>query len=521
MPDGSIRRLRWNSKQQEFLIAAETGECLTAAMIGSNQYGKSVAAGADAVATISGIPISQWDKLPDELLSTHLGQPKQMWGVTPTFTSSRLGQQFQFHDRLPAAWIRRGVYEPDTGYGNKMVVLHNGGQCEFKSVDQGLDAFETVPLDKIWWDEIQDIPHSFFSKALARLVAKGGRQTVTGLPNAAWVVDLFIKKQILIGEEEGSAAASVHTVRGTMYDNLAMSESSIAEIGSHMTEEERRLRVLGEIVVMEGLVYSEFGEHNIVAPFPVRFDWPSWDDGYAPNDSGWVRRNLPWTPYEFIDPGYRNPYAVGFCGMNPDSELFLIDELYETGVGNDAMAAKIKEKRARLGYERPAMTVIDTAATQRREHTGVSTKAQLEALGIYTVAKRFDRQESTGKLRRWMRPAGFPNVRPRFFVFGTCRNFLREVRTHHVPPPEQITQQYLDDKETVVAAHNHLLDGLRYLVGHEPTYREPPRPRLPADGATEWEQRQGQTMDRRTRARVAEPRKVERHVLRISRRNVG
>src|SRR3990167_4416167 len=214
LPDGNIRRLKWNPKQAEFFAAVDSGLWFTIAMIGANQWGKSVAMAAQCVSWISGIPIADWHNTPDELTVAHLGRPKMGWAATTTLKASRGSQQAKFNELLPRAWIRRGVYEKDTGYSKGAVILHNGSCVDFKSEEQGLGEFESETVDFAWVDEVQDMSYALFSKLIARLVAKGGIRLASGLPAAAWVVDLFIDKRITLGEEEGSAAASIYTIHG-------------------------------------------------------------------------------------------------------------------------------------------------------------------------------------------------------------------------------------------------------------------------------------------------------------------
>ncbi len=506
--------MKWNPKQAEFFAAVASGVWFTIAMIGANQWGKSVAMAAQCVAWISGIPVADWHRTPDELTRAHLGRPKTGWAATTTLKASRGGQQGKINDLLPKAWIRRGVYEKDTGYSKGVVVLHNESSIAFKSEEQGLGEFETETVDFVWLDEVQDMSYPLYSKIIARLVAKAGRILASGLPAAAWVVDLFIDKRITLGEEEGSAASSIYTIHGEMRDNLAMSPKSIEMAEANWTEEERRLRSFGRPVVLEGLVYPEFGMHNVVAPFTMRFDWQAWHEGLNPQDQGWLRGHQPWTPYEGIDPGYGNAYAVAFCAMNPDGELFVIDELYERGQCNDAMAERIKAKRRMLGYDQPALAVIDTAGTQRREIGGISTKSQLEKHGIYTTARKFDVNQSTSKVRMWMKPSGFPAIRPRLYVFASCKNWLREVRSHRVKAPDEATRQYLGDKEVTLEADNHLLDATRYLIGHEPLYHDKGLPPWPEDSimGIRDKMRGGSGIGRRG-VRSVSPRPIQRRVI--------
>ncbi len=489
MPDGRVRLRRWNKKQQDAIRASESGDYFVVAMLGANQFGKSKWASADCVAKMCGIPISKWPELPDELKREHLGKdPKRIWAVTTTYAEASVsGQQSEMDELLPNCWIRRGTYQRDTGYSNRMVILHNGSEMRFKSSEQGKSQFEQVPVDRVWWDEIQDIPETFYTLTMARIVAKKGDYRVTGISASPWVIDRFIHRRLKPDDPDGTAKG-VYTVCGQMRDNAALSKSAIEDIESHWPEDVKRLRSLGIPTLVEGLVYPGFGQHNTVQPFRIRFNWPPWSEKFDPTNvpAEKMRELAPWTPYEAIDPGFRNPYAVVFAAVNPDGNMYIYDELYEVGRSNEEMAEMILRKRARHGYEKPALAVIDVAAHFRDSRHPSSHRNQLFQAGITTVSRKLDKSSSRGKLQKWMKPAGFPGVRPRLYVFATCRHWLREVRVHRHKAPDDLTGQYLSDREAVIEADDHLLDATRYLVDYEPGYRPQSMPAPPANSMAWW-----------------------------------
>lgn len=481
-PDGNIRRLRWNQKQIDFIKAfRETPK--TAAMLGGNQFGKSKVAAALCVEALCGIPIEDWPNTPDVLDASILAgrKAKTLWAATTTFLSSVGGQQKEFNSFLPYSWVKRGWYQPDTGYGNGMVVLKNGSSVKFKSSEQQVVSFETEPIDMLWWDEIQGIPQKYYRGGLARLVAKRGKCMVTGIPNTAWVVDLFIHGKMNPGDPEGTAFESIRCVTGQMRDNFVMSEDEISKTEMQWNDDERKLRSLGIPVILEGVVLKEFGPHNICAPFAIPAKWPNYPN-LKPYDPGWVAKNQPWTFYESIDPGYLNPYAVIFMAVSPSNIEYVIDEIYVREATNDQVAALIKQKRKKWGYERPAMTRIDPAAAFRDSRSPTSTKEQLARHGIHCTAQKVDVWSSVMDLRAALRGRvdGLP---PKIMIFETCGNLIAEMRSWHMLAPDRDNRQYSKDRERMSDENEHLISALRYLRAIKPAFRPTPIPAAPAGTA--------------------------------------
>lgn len=87
----------------------------------------------------------------------------------------------------------------------------------------------------------------------------------------------------------------------------------------------RRARMFdGRWVAAEGTVFPEFNERlHVCNPFRVPKDWPH---------------------FLFYDPGYDHPTAILWIAVAPNGCLYIVDEIYEGGVGVEVHAANVMRR---------------------------------------------------------------------------------------------------------------------------------------------------------------------------------
>lgn len=219
--------------------------------------------------------------------------------------------------------------------------------------------------------------------------------------------------------------------------------------------------IRGRWISMEGLIYDEFGPHNVVNAQDV------FPGGIVPPT---------WYRYAGIDFGYVNPFVHLWAAEN-DGRLYLYRELY--------MSHRIVEDHARqikamevctpwidgMGNERKNERVLsrwadhyaEDRATLSRYGVGTTPATKDISPGIQAV-KRYLRPDETGRPRlmivrgaliekdSWLQTQGFP----------TC--LLDEIGSYVMRP----SVDGRANKEEPVDLNNHALDAVRYLVmGHE------------------------------------------------------
>lgn len=120
----------------------------------------------------------------------------------------------------------------------------------------------------------------------------------------------------------------------------------------------RRARYLeGRPVALEGVVFPEFSDDRHVCDVFGIGDWPV---------------------IVAYDAGFDHPAAVIFVCVAPDGQLFVVDEVYGSGMRLDELAAKVKEKVARKRYN-----VVDWLAdpngcfARRQESSGRTISDQM------------------------------------------------------------------------------------------------------------------------------------------------
>lgn len=446
-------------------------------------------------------------ELPQDPLCWRLGPPKLLWCITVTKDVSREVQQKYLWERLPRCLVRRGCeYHERSGFHNNVLVLRNGTRFVFKSGEQELSTFEGNPIHGAWIDEF--IPLPYLTATVVRTTDYRGPILWTTWPSAPELKDIFVDRRMPGGVE--LSPEDVGAVFGGMADNPYLSPAEIKLVQSLLDPAEVPGRIFGQFAFTSGLVYGDFHErlHVENVEFPVPWDW---------------------TRYEIIDPGWDNPCAVLFGGVDEYGGLHCYDEIYERRrtVGeiaamiylrrwehrglmtpdeleryerltrrtaadpqrpptleeelarNKQLKAVIDEWRALKGDCAPRMVLIDEASGQRDQAKQVPVRKIFSEFGIHArTASNADKTAQRRQVREKLRPLdGIVRLK----VGYRLKSMRFEFSHHRLARPDEETGEYLDDVERVVKAHNHLLSCLEYWIDAKPAW-EPPEAQRPPSG---------------------------------------
>lgn len=466
-------------------------------MIGANRLGKTVAAAGMTAGCAIGVPPLRWAELPGDVTQWTLGPPRRIWCITTTHEKSRTIQQRALWERIPRRWWRNEWRGDASGFHNGVGLLRNGSSLGFKSSEQKLTEFESDTLDLVWIDET--VPHEYFLAALPRLVDRRGQLIWTTIPDAPELHELFVQRR-LSASAEPMPAESIGWITGAMRENPHLHPEEVALLEAALPAYERDLRIRGQFVVVQGLVYEDFRD----ALHLESVEWP------VPAD---------WTRYEAIDPGWRNPCAVLFAGVDSLGGLHLYDEIYERQrtVGEIAaliwlkrwthrgllsadeiatltrlaqrrpldtpedvrahaaadaeLRAVLEDWRRRKGDWRPRLTLIDEAGGQRDQAKPVPAIELFRQFGIVgRPASNAQKREQRLAVRQYLRPlAG----RIRLRVNYDCRWLRYEFAHFRMADARDAGGEYAGDVERVEPRHNHLMACLEYLVDARPTWQPP------------------------------------------------
>ena len=327
--------------QRAFLDRADGSgrRCDIFVALGANRSGKSYVAGRLCFA---------------KYLRDHARGGDWFWCIGQNLERSVGGQQRELWEALPRRMFGAQSWDEKIGFGmHRKLVLptSDGGQClvEFRSADQDASTFEQAKLTGVWCDE--RLPEGIFNRLLARIVDRNGFILYSDIPEQMRHMDRLI---------ESAPAAGVYVQSFTMYDNAHnLPPGAIEQAAARMTADEQRLRIKGEFVVLEGVIYREYQDNiHTVDSFPIPHDWPR---------------------FRMIDYGASAPTACLWCTVAPTEAIYCYREHYER---NRSIADNAKMILAASGPEQYQKNLIDPCAYNMQPGMSETIAIQYEKAGI-------------------------------------------------------------------------------------------------------------------------------------------
>ena len=173
-----------------------------------------------------------------------------------------------------------------------------------------------------------------------------------------------------------------------------------------------------------------------------------------------------WKVWRSFDFGYSKPFSVGWYTADPDGVIYRIRELYGcTGTPNEGVKwnpDKIAEEIHRIETEDPLlkgrqiMGVADPSIFD--ESRGESVAAMMERR--YVWFEGADNHRIPGKMQCHYRLAFDENGVPQFYVFRTCKHFVRTI------PLLKYDEKDVEDIDTDL--EDHIYDEWRYMMMERP-----------------------------------------------------
>lgn len=517
-PDGRIVPLTPTPLQVEAFGRAAKPGLKVFGFIGGNRLGKSVWGAMQAAQAMLGVPLESWPYQPLDPNEWRLGPATAGWCVTESSEMSRAGQQKFLWDRIPRA-LWRASWNKKSGFHNNVGMLSNGSTVTFKSREQDLKTFEMDVLDWVWVDET--VPLMYVLACLPRLVDRRGRLWMTTIFNEPWLEDVFVHRKIDPASKRELPPESIDFVGGGMRDNPHLAAAEIDQLEAVLPPIERAYRIDGRPAFYVSLVYGEFDERQHLEQWgpPLARDWDRW---------------------EIVDPGWDNPCAVLFGGVDRFNVKHLYDEIYlrRRSVGQiaaliylkrwthlgllgpreeaeyraaagldeeepprapDVQAARdqrlrglIEQFRGRYGDRRPQGALIDMASRQQDQAKRISVREMFATFGLhFGPATNADKPAQEARVREWLMPiAG----RAQFKVAYDATWARFEFAHYRKGAVDKLTGEFLDDKEKRIKAHNHLISCIEYWASAQPRWSgraaPPPDWAVPKDAtAKDWKRR--------------------------------
>lgn len=269
-----------------------------------------------------------------------------------------------------------------------------------------------------------------------------------------------VRNLVTIRSPSGEIIKKVRTkifVPSSVFDNTILLENDPNYLASLalLPKQDRDALLYGDWNSFEGQVFTEFKDDpdgyknqkytHVIEPFRIP-------------DS--------WLIYRGFDFGYAKPFSVGWHAVDHEGCIYRIKELYgctekpNTGIKIEPseIAKQIKEvEEADLNLKgRRIIGIADPSIFD--ESRGESIAAIMERCGVYWEPG--DNTRIPGKMQYHYRLAFDKNGRAMFYVFHTCRDFIRTI------PTLVYDEKNVEDIDT--KQEDHIYDECRYVLMEHP-----------------------------------------------------
>lgn len=344
---------------------------------------------------------------------------------------------------------------------DKVLKFANGSTIEFMycARNSDLDALQGQEYDVIYLDEATQLSEyqmkaitaccrgvNDFPKRIYYTCNPGGQ-------GHAYIKRIFIDKRYLASENPGD----YEFIQALVDDNTALMEAQpdyVAQLDA-LPEKLREAWRFGRWDVFEGQVFAEFvddPEHyrdrvqtHVIEPFKIPDSWK-------------IYRGFDW--------GYAKPFSVGWYAVDHDNVMYRFREMYGcTGEADRGVEWTVQ----RVANEIRRIEETD-AQLKGRQITGIADPAIWQEDGGESIAETMQRQRVyfhkadhkrlPGKMQCHYRLAFNDEGIPRFYVFNTCKHFIRTI------PALIYSETDVEDVDTKM--EDHIYDEWRYVCMARP-----------------------------------------------------
>lgn len=344
---------------------------------------------------------------------------------------------------------------------DKVLKFANGSTIEFMycARNSDLDALQGQEYDVIYLDEATQLSEyqmkaitaccrgvNDFPKRIYYTCNPGGQ-------GHAYVKRIFIDKRYLANENP----EDYEFIQALVDDNTALMEAQpdyVAQLDA-LPEKLREAWRFGRWDVFEGQVFAEFvddPEHykdrvqtHVIEPFKIPDSWK-------------IYRGFDW--------GYAKPFSVGWYAVDHDNVMYRFREMYgctgEADRGVEWTVQKVANEIRRIEETddqlkgRQITGIADPAIWQ--EDGGESIAETMQRQRVYF--HKADHKRLPGKMQCHYRLAFNDEGIPRFYVFNTCKHFIRTI------PALIYSETDVEDVDTKM--EDHIYDEWRYVCMARP-----------------------------------------------------
>lgn len=348
---------------------------------------------------------------------------------------------------VPKHWLLTGDWDTSFRVQDGILYLRDGGTFQFMTYEQKVEAFRGVPLDVVWNDE--QGPVDIFDENMSRLGDKSGMCINTLTPEKG---ANYLHKRYTCRARKGS---DIEYFQFDVLQNPYIDREYQVRQLALMPEKKFRIKLYGDVVSLEGLIFEEFDPRiHVIKPFVVPEGWQL---------------------FIGVDLGWRNPTAVTFWAISPNQEVYNIYEMYKTKElitqtgerARDIILNKYPQLDFRFG-------VIDArSARQTSRQTGETDYRKFtQAFGlgpVYMSSCSRDAILNRNDCMHELLMISPETNKSRYQVFSNCRNAIFEFGEYSTKPDNLDSDK--NKKEMPADKNDHLMDANGILAERKPTFR--------------------------------------------------
>lgn len=247
-------------------------------------------------------------------------------------------------------------------------------------------------------------------------------------------------------------------IPSSVFDNPALLENDPGYLASLaiMPEAERNALLYGDWDSFEGQVFTEWKND------PENYATRQWTHVIEP-----FKIPAGWEVVRGYDFGYAKPFSVGWYAIDYSGTVYRIREFYGCVEGSPNVGVKMEPtEQAQMIRQiedtdenlkgRKISGIADPSIFDRSR--GKSVADMMAECGVYWSGG--DNHRIAGKMQYHYRLAFDENGIPKFYVFNTCKNFIRTI------PDLVYDEKNVEDIDTT--QEDHIYDECRYVFMQHP-----------------------------------------------------
>lgn len=322
----------------------------------------------------------------------------------------------------------------------------NGGVSTilFRQMEEP-DKLRSLNLNGFYLDESCQVSEAGFLLLQGRLRGRHVRKGIltTNSDGRGWGWRYFVQKSMF---KDKKTADLFLNIRAPSTENKHLPAGYVETLLNSWSEQRIRREILADEEIFEGAVYPEFRRDvHVIPPFAIPKDW---------------------TRLVGADHGWTNPTAWVWGAVDPDNNVYLYREYYETG---RTIKQIVDDVKALNGSDTLSGIYIDPSTKAVRSQTGSSdwdTYLQHVPQDWPIIPAQNDVEGGLNKVREYLKPGA--NGKPKLFVFNTLNNWLDEIGEYRYEEQPAHQQGRVNLKEQPRKYKDHLMDATRYLIVSRP-----------------------------------------------------